>query len=376
MIRPAALDDLSGLLELESRTFVTDRLSRRSFRHLLTRAHGVTLVAMDGARLLGYVVVLFRRGVSLARLYSIAVDPDARGRGIGQALVQAAEEAAIEEGCAEMRLEIRRDNPASIALFEGHGYRYFGAYSAYYEDAMDAVRYHRFLLPATAPDLVRVPYYRQTLDFTCGPATLMMAMHAHDAAMELDRMLELRLWRESTTIFMTSGHGGCGPHGLALAARHRGFPVRVYTPQAGPMFLDSVRSEEKRDVMRLVQEDFIRELGDGGVPIVPRAATVAELEREIGLGGIPLVLISSYRLYREKVPHWVVVSGVDERYVYIMDPFVEDDLGRSETDSINLPIGREEFERMSRYGRSAERAVVIVYPLESKARDGATADRR
>ena len=364
MIRPAALDDLSGLLELESRTFVSDRLSRRSFRHLLTRAHGITLVAVGDGGLLGYAAVLFRRGVCLARLYSIAVDPDARGRGVGKALVEAAEAAAIEEGCAEMRLEIRSDNQASIALFKGQGYRYFGAYPAYYEDAMDAVRYHRFLLPAAAPDLVHVPYYRQTLDFTCGPASLMMAMQAHDSGLEFDRMLELRLWRESTTIFMTSGHGGCGPHGLALAARRRGFPVRVYTPQAGPMFLDSVRSEEKREVMRLVQEDFIRELGEDGVPIVPRAAPVEEIEREMGLGGIPLVLISSYRLYREKVPHWVLVSGVDDRFVYIMDPFVEDDLGRSETDSINMPIGRAEFERMSRYGRSAERAVVIVYPVE------------
>jgi hypothetical protein len=54
----------------------------------------------------------------------------------------------------------------------------------------------------------------------------MMAMKALDPAMELNRTLELRLWREATTIFMTSGHGGCGPYGLALSAYRRGFPWR------------------------------------------------------------------------------------------------------------------------------------------------------
>ena len=39
-----------------------------------------------------------------------------------------------------------------------------------------------------------------------------------DPGLTLDRTLELRVWREATTIFMTSGHGGCGPDGLALAA--------------------------------------------------------------------------------------------------------------------------------------------------------------
>lgn len=366
IIRPATIDDLARLVDLEGRAFVSDRLSRRSFRHLLTRGHAVTLVADGGERLRGYVIVLFRRGVSLARLYSIAVDPECRGFGIGQQLVVAAERAAEDEGCAEMRLEIRRDNPASIALFERHGYRRFGAYPAYYEDAMDAVRYHRYLLPRLAPMLSAVPYYRQTLDFTCGPASLMMAMHCHDGRIPLERRLELCLWRESTTVFMTSGHGGCGPHGLALAASSRGFGVMVYTPQPGPMFLESVRSAEKRDVMRLVQEDFIDQLAQREVPIVGRAALVTDLERALERGGVPLVLISSYRLYREKVPHWVVVAGLDEHHVYIMDPYVDDDeVGRSATDSIHLPVARQEFERMSRYGRSAERAAVIVFPRDS-----------
>ena len=78
MIRHATLDDLEQLVALEERCFESDRISRRRFRHLLTRANASTLVAEEGGRLLGYVLVLFSRGTALARLYSIAVDREAR----------------------------------------------------------------------------------------------------------------------------------------------------------------------------------------------------------------------------------------------------------------------------------------------------------
>ena len=80
---------------------------------------------------------------------------------------------------------------------------------------MEALRYEKALAPRLKPSLARVPYYEQTLDFTCGSSALMMAMKSLDPSLRFSRTLELRLWREATTIFMTSGHGGCGPLGLA-----------------------------------------------------------------------------------------------------------------------------------------------------------------
>ena len=49
----------------------------------------------------------------------------------------------------------------------------------------------------------------------------MMAMTALDPSRTMDANDEIRIWREATTVFMTSGHGGCGPYGLALAAHRR-----------------------------------------------------------------------------------------------------------------------------------------------------------
>ena len=74
-----------------------------------------------------------------------------------------------------------------------------------------------------APLLAAVPHYRQTLDFTCGPSSLMMAMKALDPAVEMSRALEMKLWKEATTIFMGRGHGGKGALGLPLSSHRRGF---------------------------------------------------------------------------------------------------------------------------------------------------------
>ncbi len=367
-IRPAVLDDLDQLVVLENRCFDTDRLSRRSFRHMLTRANASTLIHDRDGRITGYALVLYSRGTALSRLYSIAVDADERGRGVGRALLAAAEEEALARGCVSMRSEVRRDNARSIALFEAFGYTPFEELENYYEDHMDALRFERTLAPQLALTQVRVPYYEQTTDFTCGPACLMMAMKALDPDITLDRRLELRLWREATSIFMTSGHGGCGPYGLALAAHRRGFPSGLFVKQRGPFLVDSVRQPDKKEVMRIVEEEFAERVEELAIPVHQRPIRFAEVQEMFEGGGIPLVLISSWRIYEERFPHWVVITGFEERFIYVHDPLVDRDEGETVADCVNMPIARTEFERMARYGRSGQRAVLVVWPRYRSSR--------
>lgn len=291
----------------------------------------------------------------------------ARGRKTGTALIGAAESVALAHDCVSLRLEVRRDNTTSISLYEKLGYRRFAVQPDYYEDHMEALRYEKRLLPQIKPKLVRVPYYKQTLDFTCGPSALMMAMKSLRPAVKLTRKLELRLWRESTTIYMASGHGGCGPYGLALAAYRMNFDVEIYVNGKSVMFVDSVRSEEKKEVMRLVQEDFIAELKKMPVKIHFGVLSVQAIQRKFEVGGIPIVLISSYPMYGEKSPHWVVVTGFDEKYIYVHDPYVDHEAGKLSLDSINMPILKKDFERMARYGKAAQKAVLIISRRDTQA---------
>ncbi|MFN2348676.1 MAG: peptidase C39 family protein [Thioalkalivibrio sp.] len=362
MIRPAEVPDIPALVALEQRCFQTDRLSRRQFRYMLTKANAHVLLSEVDGLINGYVLLLFSRGTSMARLYSIAVDESARGQGIGQALVEAAEEAARERECAYLRLEVRKDNSASIALFTRLGYEPFGEYGDYYEDHMGAWRYEKSLAPNLSPDLVRVPYYEQTLDFTCGPSAVMMAMKSLDPNLVLNRKLELRIWREATTIYMTSGHGGCGPYGLALSAAHRAFGVELVINDDRTPLVDSVRSEEKKEVMRLVQEDMLDEILTLGIPVHYGTLSVDDLRARFDAGAVPVVLISSYRIYGEKFPHWVVVTGFDEHFIYVHDPFVDYETGETPMDSINMPILKRDFERMARYGKAGLKAVLVIHP--------------
>lgn len=360
MIRLATLDDLDALVELENRCFELDRLSRRNFRYMLTKARAATLVEDRQGVLCGYVLVLFHAGTSLARMYSIAVDSNCRGEGVASALIKGAEAAALERDCVYMRLEVRPDNAGAIALYQKHGYRQFDVVDDYYEDHAEAYRFEKLLVPHLRPDMVRVPYYEQTLEFTCGPAAVMMAMKALTDSVEMSRQTEIRIWRESTTVFMTSGHGGCGAHGLALSAYHRGFDVELYVKDEMPMFVDSVRSAEKKDVIRLVQDGFIQEVA--ALPIGEHYTKlgVEELKAQFNSGGIPIVMISSYLIYKEKSPHWVVVTGFDDRFIYVHDPFVDYELGKTRMDCINLPILQSDFDKMARYGKSAQRAALII----------------
>jgi len=261
-----------------------------------------------------------------------------------------------------MRLEVNPNNSVAIHLYEKYGYKKIGVLKNYYEDKADALRYEKRILHREHQfDFMPIPYYEQTTEFNCGPASLIMAMQALDKNLQADRSLELQLWREATTIYMTSGHGGCSPLGLALAAWRRGFRVKLYVNSQEPLFLDGVRNEEKKLVMQLVHKDFMHQIKDTDIVVKYNNISLQELEKKFKAGGIPLVLVSSYSYTRDKAPHWVVMSGIDDTFVYIHDPDEDAATYRSKTDNIYLPIGRQTFDKSFRFGRTGLHTSVIIY---------------
>lgn len=149
-IRVAEPDDLDALVELESRCFRGDRMSRRSFANALRspRASILTLPGYAGLELAGAVVLLFRSDSPAARLYSIAVAPEMRGRGLGGRLLAAAEAAARQRGATVIRLEVGVRNKTALALYQKSGYGIVGRIACYYEDGSDAWRLEKPLVPS------------------------------------------------------------------------------------------------------------------------------------------------------------------------------------------------------------------------------------
>ena len=363
--RLAQLADVDELLALENQCFETDRLNARNFQWMVSRANACLLVAEAGDHLAGYALVLFHRGTSLGRLYSLAISEPARGQRLGQQLLERAEQHAVSRDCAYLRLEVRLDNASAIRLYERNGYRLFDHIDDYYADHAPALRYEKRIRDFAVSVPRQVPYYAQTLDFSCGPACLLMAMKALQPGRSMRRHEEVQIWREATTVFMTSGHGGCSPQGLALAALRRGFDVGLQVSVQGPLFLAGVRSEEKREVMRLVHEEFSRELADSTVRLLGSAAlNLLHLQATQALA---LVLISSYRLTRSKAPHWVLVAGCDDDFVYLHDPDVDHSQQRRAMDCQYMPVSHQEFVGMSCFGADKLRAAVVLYPPNSTA---------
>jgi ribosomal-protein-alanine N-acetyltransferase len=142
-IRSAEPADIGALIDLENRSFSSDRISRSGLRRLIVSPSAEVIVAASAGAVAGYAVLLYRAGSRVARLYSLAVSPEFRG--LGRELLAAAETRASRRGCAALRLEVRHDNQRAVNLYERAGYRRFGEKPGYYADGATALRFEKTL---------------------------------------------------------------------------------------------------------------------------------------------------------------------------------------------------------------------------------------
>lgn len=358
--RLATLEDLDNLVAIETVCFDQDRLSKRSMRRWIQSEHGILLLLEQANELLGYGLVWRLKGTRLSRLYSLAVSPKLRGQGLAKKLLVRLEQLAAESGCFYMRLEVAENNTSALKLYESCDYRIFGEYSDYYEDHSDALRMQKKIQRMADNQVQRqTPWYPQSTEFTCGPAALMMAMGSLDSGYDMSLTSELDIWREATTIFMTSGHGGCHPVGLALAAGARGFLAQVYLNTDQALFIDGVRSESKKHIMSVVHNQFVAKAQASDVTLVYQDISQQQVVDWLQQGYAVLILISTFRLDGKKAPHWVTVTGIDDRCLYVHDPDWGDP-SQLALDCQHLPIAREDFDKMSAFGSGRLRTAVAI----------------
>ncbi|WP_296136972.1 GNAT family N-acetyltransferase [uncultured Tessaracoccus sp.] len=130
---PATRADLPGLVALEAAFPARERWSETLWADELAGPGRLVLVERADGRLLG--AATWRRTEDVADLDRIVVAPEARRRGVADALLGA--------GTAQLRcrtlLEVRDDNAPAIALYTKHGFTTIARRPDYYGAGRDAL---------------------------------------------------------------------------------------------------------------------------------------------------------------------------------------------------------------------------------------------
>lgn len=366
-IRLATRHDLASLVRLEEIAFATDRFTKDQIEYLLIRSRATTFILEDKNGVVGSACVLWRKSHRVGRLYNLAIDPVYQGKGLGAKLLKECEIEAARRECPKMTLEVRQDNLNGIKFYEKQGYGIVTYMSDYYHDGSTGIKMSKFIKRKVEPKLkFNIPYYPQSLDFTCGPACLMMCLNYLKPEIELNQSLEMTLWKEATVIFMTSGLGGTDGYGLALSALNRGLSCRLIMSMDTTPMLKSVRVHNKREIMRVVHKDMKRKARQVGLSNAVYQYGIDDIVSALHRGFIPIAMISTYRLTGDRVPHWVIVTGFDKKNIYIHDPDIAS-YKKRESKARNIKIEKTEFLRMTRYGKEVYRCILFI-GLDKKAK--------
>jgi len=144
-IRTASYDDFERIVALENLCFQKEHAyTRRQLRYLLIKANSTVLVETTDTLVRGFLIILYRRGTTVAGIETINVDPAFRKKGIGLQLLSVGEEHLRKKGIRKIRLEVSITNHAAIKLYENAGFQKTALLKKYYrydhEDSRDAYR--------------------------------------------------------------------------------------------------------------------------------------------------------------------------------------------------------------------------------------------
>lgn len=129
-------DDTLAVAELEKQCF-SDPWSAELFESAFVSPFFHGLVVKENGKIIGYAcqTVLFED----AEILNVAVAPNARGKGMGKALMEAMIQAAKTRGAERMFLEVRVSNAPALGLYRGLGFQDGYIRKKYYEDGEDAL---------------------------------------------------------------------------------------------------------------------------------------------------------------------------------------------------------------------------------------------
>lgn len=163
-LRPAErARDLTRLVQIERACFPEKLAYLRSEIYRFLRApNAMCQVAedRDSHKVVGFVIVSWRKGCKVGYVQTIDVHPEAQGNGLGRLLLETAERVMAERGLAKSILQVYLRNNNALALYLQEGYTIRRVRTRYYANsfrgARDALEMVKELKPQ-APTILTAP---------------------------------------------------------------------------------------------------------------------------------------------------------------------------------------------------------------------------
>ncbi|WP_051259415.1 peptidase C39 family protein [Schaalia suimastitidis] len=181
-------------------------------------------------------------------------------------------------------------------------------------------------------------YERQQSDFTCGPASVIMALSGTDRHVVGGFDEEMAMWREATYTY------GCCHAGLAAVIARVQMPTMMRVSATGPLIgLAPPHAMVSTQLRHQIFEAHRALALSSGASEVVGELTLDELIAAVDRGLRVIVLVDLKPLNGEDVPHWVLLWGRVGEYFLLHDPWFDEDFGETWVETAYQAIKAEDM---------------------------------
>lgn len=143
ILRKAMMTDLPAIMVIEQLCFADDCFSEQQFAYLIRHAKGWFYVITHREQIVGYASLLSNARTHYLRIYSIAIHPEFKGKGLGQMMMEQIIRTAKNNNMEKITLEVNVFNKTAIILYKRNGFISRSIKKNYYHNGTDALYMQR-----------------------------------------------------------------------------------------------------------------------------------------------------------------------------------------------------------------------------------------